>query len=317
MFRGEKRKNAGGVEVNAPFDARGILLLTYRYKESDSPPRQARRNDDTWVYVPTLRRVRRISTAQRTDADLRHRLHARRSVLVQRRFVPQYTWKLSRRAGHHRAGQHQGARATRTTKRPELRSLRPLVRSDRWELRQAVEDRVRDPRNAEHPYSQQGRSTSTSRRLETALLVRLRPEGRAVEDHLSQPSSGARTREEDYKPWEGVPESRDDVGVADIVINVQTGTGNRIEGWTANGAPVGNPGKIRRLIDVGRLTKGRYNHQQASPFSRSPPRCSRPRSPAPRSRSSWRPAADASTSAATPRSRCAASRTASTPTTGT
>ena len=54
-----------------------------------------------------------------------------------------------------------------------------------------------------------------------------------------------------------MPEPRDNVNVADIVINVQTGTGNRIECWTANGTPVGNPGKIRRLIDVGRLTKGR------------------------------------------------------------
>ncbi|HLU66419.1 MAG TPA: DUF1329 domain-containing protein, partial [Kofleriaceae bacterium] len=67
LFRGESRKNAGGAEVTAPFDARGIMLLTYRYKESDMPLAKAR-NDDTWVYVPTLRRVRRISTAQRTDA---------------------------------------------------------------------------------------------------------------------------------------------------------------------------------------------------------------------------------------------------------
>ena len=67
LFRGEKRKNAFGVEVDAPFDARGIALLTYRYKATDRPRDQAK-NDDTWVYVPTLRRVRRISTAQRTDA---------------------------------------------------------------------------------------------------------------------------------------------------------------------------------------------------------------------------------------------------------
>jgi len=50
------------------------------------------KNDDTWVYVPTLRRVRRISTAQRTDAvsgtdftfdDLRSFAG----------IVPQYTWQ--------------------------------------------------------------------------------------------------------------------------------------------------------------------------------------------------------------------------------
>ncbi|NIV46274.1 MAG: DUF1329 domain-containing protein, partial [Gammaproteobacteria bacterium] len=67
IFRGEKRKNAFGVEVTAPFDARGIMLMTYRYKDSDKPEAETK-NDDTWVYVPTLRRVRRISSAQRTDA---------------------------------------------------------------------------------------------------------------------------------------------------------------------------------------------------------------------------------------------------------
>jgi hypothetical protein len=60
-----------------------------------------------------------------------------------------------------------------------------------------------------------------------------------------------------YEPWEGVPEPRDSIPVADVVINVQTGTGNRIEFWDANGSPIGSPGKVRRYIDMGRLTKGR------------------------------------------------------------
>ena len=55
IFRGEKRYTAGGPNVEAPFDARGIMLLTYRYKSSYKPEAQAK-NDDTWVYVPTLRR---------------------------------------------------------------------------------------------------------------------------------------------------------------------------------------------------------------------------------------------------------------------
>ncbi|MDX1579173.1 MAG: DUF1329 domain-containing protein, partial [Gemmatimonadota bacterium] len=67
LFRGERRIHAFGIEVDAPFDARGTMVMTYRYKSSDGPRAQAK-NDDTWVYVPTLRRVRRISSAQRTDA---------------------------------------------------------------------------------------------------------------------------------------------------------------------------------------------------------------------------------------------------------
>ncbi len=63
VFRGEKRKNAFGVEVSAPFDARGIMLMSYRYKSADKPTAESK-NDDTWVYLPTLRRVRRISSDQ-------------------------------------------------------------------------------------------------------------------------------------------------------------------------------------------------------------------------------------------------------------
>jgi hypothetical protein len=42
-----------------------------------------------------------------------------------------------------------------------------------------------------------------------------------------------------------------------MIVNVQTGTGNRIEFWDKNGTPFANKGKIRRYIDVGRLTMGR------------------------------------------------------------
>ena len=45
--------------------------------------------------------------------------------------------------------------------------------------------------------------------------------------------------------------------VSDIIVNVQTGTGNRIEFWDSEGVPLKSKGKIRRYIDVGRLTKGR------------------------------------------------------------
>jgi hypothetical protein len=61
----------------------------------------------------------------------------------------------------------------------------------------------------------------------------------------------------EYKGWENVPEPRDLSVVSDIIVNVQTGTGNRIEFWNRSGTPMDSVGKIRRFIDVGRLTKGR------------------------------------------------------------
>ncbi len=43
-----------------PYDLMGIIILTHRY---DDPNRQ----DDQWMYLPVLRRVRRMSAAQRWD----------------------------------------------------------------------------------------------------------------------------------------------------------------------------------------------------------------------------------------------------------
>ena len=44
-----------------PFDLKGTGLLSFRYLD---PSKQ----DDTWLYIPALRRVRRLSSAQRSDA---------------------------------------------------------------------------------------------------------------------------------------------------------------------------------------------------------------------------------------------------------
>ncbi len=44
-----------------PFDLKGVGTISYRYLDPD-------RQDDTWLYLPSLRRVRRLSSAQRSDA---------------------------------------------------------------------------------------------------------------------------------------------------------------------------------------------------------------------------------------------------------
>jgi hypothetical protein len=44
-----------------PFDLKGVGALFYRYLDSG-------KQDDSWIYLPQLRRVRRMSTAQRSDA---------------------------------------------------------------------------------------------------------------------------------------------------------------------------------------------------------------------------------------------------------
>ncbi|HET6304384.1 MAG TPA: DUF1329 domain-containing protein, partial [Myxococcota bacterium] len=50
-------------DVKDPFDLRGTMFLLYRYTD----PAQ---EDDTWAYIPSLRRVRRVATTQKSDSLL-------------------------------------------------------------------------------------------------------------------------------------------------------------------------------------------------------------------------------------------------------
>ncbi len=44
----------------APYNVAGTIVVTYRYYDPD-------KDDDMWMYIPAMRRVRRMSTAQRQD----------------------------------------------------------------------------------------------------------------------------------------------------------------------------------------------------------------------------------------------------------
>jgi hypothetical protein len=55
------RSQQGLYPILEPFDLKGVGALSQRYID---PGKQ----DDSWLYLPSLRRVRRLSTAQRSDA---------------------------------------------------------------------------------------------------------------------------------------------------------------------------------------------------------------------------------------------------------
>jgi hypothetical protein len=55
------RAQQGLYPILEPFDLKGVGALGNRYISSD-------KQDDSWLYLPSLRRVRRLSTAQRSDA---------------------------------------------------------------------------------------------------------------------------------------------------------------------------------------------------------------------------------------------------------
>jgi hypothetical protein len=250
VFRNEKRKFAFGIEVDAPFDARGIAVMTYRYKSADGPRADAK-NDDTWVYVPTLRRVRRISTAQRTDAvsgtdftfdDLRSFSG----------IVPQYEWKCLGEMDI-LAPMNTKVKAYPYNKDHNFGPYGLSYADDNWELRKAIKVRM-TPKNSDHPYHH--KDIYIDKQTVSALYsfaYDQKEELWKVIWHNHRFSGDG----DWYKGWDEIPEPRDVRIISDTIVNVQTGTGNRIEFWDAHGTPYTSKGKVRRYIDVGRLTKGR------------------------------------------------------------
>jgi hypothetical protein len=254
IFRGEKRKFAFGVDVSAPFDARGIQLLSYRYKSSDKPRKDAR-NDDTWVYVPTLRRVRRISTAQRTDAisgtdftfdDLRSF----------NGIIPQYEWTC---LGERKliAPMNTKTKAYPYEKDHNFGPYGLSYADDRWELRDAWIVRMK-PKNEDHPYHHKDIFIDKETLAPLySFAYDQKEELWKIIWHNKRWSEDERLTGVWFPGWDEVPEPRSLPVISDTIVNVQTGTGNRIEFWDAHGTPLPSKGKIRRYIDVGRLTKGR------------------------------------------------------------
>ncbi len=265
VFLKEKRLAGGGVHVDEPFDARGIMTLSYRYKGSDAPLDEAR-NDDLWVYIPDLRRVRRISQAQRTDSiqGTDFTMDDLRSFAG---IPPQYEW----------------------TCLGEARVLHPInstqlgypynddynygpygfsYANDRWELRDAFIVRF-NPKNEDHPYHHKDiwidrqtyqplYSAAYDRKQELWKLIW--HNFRWTEDWKAQTPEQRDPVSPDgvfNKPWEGVPEVRSLRLASQIIVNVQSGTGNRIEVWNNRGGPPASKGDIRRLVDIGKLNKGR------------------------------------------------------------
>jgi hypothetical protein len=250
IFRGEQRKRVYGIEVEAPFDSRGLQLLTFRYKASEGPLSQTR-NDDTWVYSPALRRVRRISTAQRADAV------AGTDFTLDDLFsfdgiVPQYEWTCLTRL-ELLAPMNSRVKGYPFDKNHNFGPFGLSYADDTWELRKAIAIQFK-PRAADHPYSKKTiyideqsmeplYSFAYDRKGELWKLIW----------HNHRWSGDI----PQYKGWDGVEPPRDNVTVSDMIVNVQTGTGNRIEYWDRNGVPFESKGALRRYIDQNRLTKGR------------------------------------------------------------
>jgi hypothetical protein len=261
IFSNEKRYYVSGVEVVEPFDARGIMILSYRYKSADGPLDDAR-NDDTWVYLPDLRRVRRISTAQRTDS-VQGTDYTADDLRSFSGIPPQYSWEC--------LGERKilGPMNTKYLGYPysEDYNYGPYgfsFANDRWELRDTFLIRF-DPKNDDHPYHHKDMyvDKNTYEPLYSFAYDRRKELWKIIwhNHRYSEDWVGKDPEAKDgiwYQTWEGIGDEVKDLRLCtDIIVNVQTGTGNRIEFVDNHGTPLPNKGKIRRYIDIGRLSRGR------------------------------------------------------------
>ena len=234
--------------------------MTYRYAASNGPLDQAK-NDDTWVYLPDLRRVRRISTAQRTDSvqGTDFTMDDLRSFAG---IPPQYMWECLGEADVVSPFNTKDLAYPYT----EDYNFGPYgfsYANDRWEIRHAWIIRF-DPRNDDHPYHHKDIyiDKETYEPLYSFAYDRKKELWKVIwhNHRYSDDWNGTDPRGKNnnwYVGWKGVEDPKDLRIVSDIIVNVQTGTGNRIEFWDSHGMPLKTKGKIRRYIDIGRLNKGR------------------------------------------------------------
>jgi hypothetical protein len=261
IFSNERRKNASGLVVEEPFDARGIMTLSYRYKEADKPEDEAK-NDDTWVYVPDLRRTRRISTAQRSDS-VQGTDFTFDDLFSFSGIPPQYIWECLGEAKIISPMNTQVLAYPYTEEEYNFGPYGFSFANDRWEVRDAWIIRF-DPRNDDHPYSYKDIYIDKELYLPLySFAYDRKKELWKIIWHNKRYSEDWNGNDPTfpngvwYKGWPDVEQPKDLRVVSDIIVNVQTGTGNRIEFWDNYGTPLPSKGKIRRYIDIGRLNKGR------------------------------------------------------------
>lgn len=244
IFRDETRKGAGGIKVTAPFDERGISIIGYRYLSADGPRDQAR-YDDAWAYLPALRRVRRFSGAQRNDAIAGTDMTPDDAGSFAG-VVPQYQWEYL-------GDTYVIAPVdTRLSGYPydENASFGPSgfsLADDIWQLRRAIILEFK-PKDEDHIYSRKRFwldkqtyipffSAAYDRRGQLWKLI--------YHAHRWSESPQQKVKIEGLRTF---------YRVCDIVVNVKTGTGNRVEFFDVQPTRMSR-GEIRRKTDIGRLSR--------------------------------------------------------------
>ncbi|MDJ0851380.1 MAG: DUF1329 domain-containing protein [Myxococcota bacterium] len=247
-------------DVKAPFDLRGTMFLIFRYVTG--------KEDDTWAYIPALRRVRRIAATQKSDSLLGTE-YALEDFYAFSGYVQDHRWQFqgetvllatmssSRECFPSNFGRKEALRVegmTRLGKREEWFGCRfdpygalPFV-DETWEKRTVFQlDDV--PRQEGHPYS---------RKKLWYDKETMAPMGAVIYDRAGKVYKllghiGRWSEDSEH------PSNRGRFvlnGVAFMVVNVQTGNSNVVQFFNANAHAFGTKESLK-YYDASRLKRGR------------------------------------------------------------
>ena len=243
IFNREKRMGAGGFVVTGPPDYRGFIGLGYAYKAADKP-RDELRDVDVWIYIPDLRRVRRISGSRRTDPIAGTDMTGEDQGCF-RGLRSEFEWEYLGETDVLAPidSQIKGYPLSEDT------NFGPTgfsFASDTWQLRKAIVLEQKPKKSHIYSRKRMWLDKNTYNCLYAAAYDR-----RDELWKIIQPAYHWSERPDQVKPIEGVNAL---LPSANIVVNVLTGTGVRIEIYDAQPTRMSR-GKIRKQIDVGRLTR--------------------------------------------------------------
>lgn len=246
IYKKEKRMGAGGVEVVSPPDYRGIMLLGYRYKLADAP-RDVMRETDIWVYVPDLRRVRRISGSRRTDPVAGTDMTGEDGQGFNG-IITEFEWQYLGEA-EVLAPIDTRMRGYPYSKDENFGPSGYSYGNDIWQLRKAIVLEQK-PKNKSHIYKRKTLwlDKQTYNSLYAAAYDRQNELWKVVG---MQSQWSERDRPELKRPIKNVNAF---LPASYVLVNVFTGTGVRIEVFDAHATRM-KRGQIRKQIDIGRLSR--------------------------------------------------------------
>lgn len=255
VFSNEARTWVVGFEMENPPEAKGMRFLTNRYAQSFGPLATAI-PEETWVYARQVRRVRKISETQRSAA-VAGTDFTFDDLFTFSGLPPQYRWKCLGEAKV-LAPMNTLVQGYPYSSEEQFGPMGLSYVDDRWEVRRAMR-LVLTPKDDTHPYSKKEiwLDVQTLEPLYSFAYDRTGALWKVIyhNHRWSEDDLGPIRARDWYPSWNGVPEPRDLRIISEVVANVQTGTGNRLDFWDAHGTPLSD-GKLKRYVSIERLRGG-------------------------------------------------------------